>query len=229
MFVIDGEGVYVDESGERPLVGGDLVHVYPGHPHWYGVRGPGHWSECYLVFDGPVFDLALSTGIIPRNPVRSLSPVSGWESRIESFRLRRPPASVAGADREAIDLLSLLNDMRTTDAADMITERADTWLEASTQMLEDDLAHPVSLSAIADALGMSYSTWRRAFRASTGMAPAEYRLHHRLHSARDLLMRSSLSTREIAASLGFSDERHLIRHFRTTFGMTPSRYRDQAR
>ena len=45
----------------------------------------------------------------------------------------------------------------------------------------------------------------------------------------ELLTHTSLSTREIAATLGFSDERHLIRHFRAVTGATPRAFRDAGR
>ena len=52
-------------------------------------------------------------------------------------------------------------------------------------------------------------------------------LDRRLSAAATMLDETAFSTREIAALLGFCDEHHLIRHFRSNFGCTPRRYRDR--
>ena len=231
MYLYRGRGVYVDAEYRLPLEPGSLVHVLPGRPHWYGVEGSGTWAELYLVFGGDLFDLALSSGIIASDPpIRRIVPVNHWARRIDHFRLRRPPRSPAGRDREASEVLQLLVELAGHDTErpaqrDEIC-RADDWFSTSELLLESRLEATIDLREIADVAGMPYETWRRSFRATAGVAPGRYRLLRRIDAARELLLNSSMSTRDIAATLGFSDERHLIRHFKATMGTTPRGYRD---
>lgn len=229
MYLVGGSGRYRDGAIDRPLVPGSLVSVVPGHPHWYGVVGSGHWDEVYLVFDGPVFALAMAHGLIdPGRPVRSLAPVPYWLHRIDSFRTRRAPRTAVGRDHEALDVVRLLGDIRAQeiDGAPAEGGTPADWFARSQELLETDLAEPVDLERVADTVGMPYETWRRRFRDRAGCAPARYRLLRRVDAASTMLAHTSLTTRDIAGSLGFCDEHHLIRHFRSTTGRTPRQFRD---
>jgi transcriptional regulator GlxA family with amidase domain len=102
------------------------------------------------------------------------------------------------------------------------------WLARSQALLASDLAEPLDLPGVAAAVGLGYESWRKRFQAETGLAPARYRAQRRIEAAADLLRRTTLSNREIAASLGFSDEHHFAKRFRATTGRTTSGYRGDA-
>ncbi len=224
--LVRGRGRYRDPAHDVPLEPGDLVTVVPGHPHWYGATAPALWDDVHLVFDGPVFDLAARQGLLDvRTPVRRLRPVQQWVDRIDAFRTRRAPRSAAGVDDEVCDVLRLLVDVSAHDGP---TCGGRGWLAESQALLAADLSAPLALPQVAAAMGMPYETWRRRFRAGTGVPPARYRLLRRIDAARDLLRRTSMDTRDIAASLGFSDEHHLARQFRRVTGRTTRQFRRDA-
>ncbi len=231
ILVFGGAGRYRDPSHDLLLEPGDLVQVLPGHPHWYGVRQGAPWNEAYLAFDGPAFDLCARAGLVDaRAPVRRLRPLEYWLDRVDMFRTRRPPTTTAGADAEVCDVLRLLIDIAARDAeaarGSMTSGRgAGGWLAQSRALLATDLADPMPLPDIAQAVGMSYESWRKRFAAETGVAPARFRTLRRVNAAGDLLQRTTLSNREIAASLGFSDDHHLAKQFRATTGTTTREFR----
>lgn len=235
--LVRGRGRYRDPTHDVVVEPGDLVTVVPGRPHWYGAAGPALWTDVHLVFDGPVFDLAVRQGLLDAGvPVRRLRPPQQWVDRIDAFRTRRAPRTAAGVDDEVCDVLRLLVDVAAHDGAahdarpDGAGPGADgaAWLAESQALLAADLAAPLALADVAAAVGMSYETWRRRFRAGTGVPPARYRLLRRVDAARDLLRRTSMGTRDIAASLGFADEHHLARQFRRTTGRTTAQFRREA-
>ncbi len=232
-YVTAGSGRYREAGRDLPLSAGSLVHVFPGRPHWYGVSGPGGWDEVYLVFEGPIFELAARTGVLdPRQPVRTLLPVPYWLHRLDDFRTRRPPRTAAARDAEACDLLRLLTEIHGTSQPGhgaLDGGRGEDWFLRSQDLLEAELDQPLRPERVAEAVGMPYETWRRRFRERAGCAPARHRLLRRVDAATELLTHTSLSTREIAATLGFSDERHLIRPFRAVTGATPRAVRDAGR
>jgi AraC-like DNA-binding protein len=229
MYVFGGAGRYRDANHDLPLTAGDLVFVLPNHAHWYGVTDRGvTWNEVYIVFDGPVFRTAAAAGLMDAtDPVHHLAPVRYWLHRMDQFRTRRTPRTTAGRDAEACDLLRLLTDInaRTRSAEPHVP--SEDWFVRSQQALEGALGETVDLHDVATEVGMPYETWRRRFQARAGTPPAEYRRLHRIDAAGTLLTDTSLSVREIAANLGFADEHHLNRQFRTAMGMTPRAYRNQ--
>jgi AraC-like DNA-binding protein len=225
MYVLAGCGRYRDASQDVALSAGDLVSVVPGHPHWYGPVDGQTWDELFVVFEGPVFELAAASGLIDvTRPVRRIAPGPLWAHRLDSFRTRRVPRTPAGRDREACELLALLADLHA--GADPEPDGRGDWFTRSQELLEADLGEPLALPGVAAAVGIPYETWRRHFRYRAGVSPARYRRLHRLSAAAALLSDTALTTREIAATLGFSDEHHLARQFRAATGRSPRQHRN---
>lgn len=83
----------------------------------------------------------------------------------------------------------------------------------------------LSLTAVAQAVGVSDSYLRRAFRASYGEAPLEHLLHLRIRHAKDLLQSEFYTVAEIAARCGFHSTGYFIQCFRKQTGETPNAFR----
>jgi AraC family transcriptional regulator len=82
--------------------------------------------------------------------------------------------------------------------------------------------HARDLSAVARRSTAHFS-W--CFKQAFGEPPHAYVVRRRLERACHLMITSTASLREIALSVGFSDQAHLSRLFRTAFGQSPSRWR----
>ena len=82
--------------------------------------------------------------------------------------------------------------------------------------------HAKDLSAVAQ---RSTAHFSRSFKEAFGEPPHAYVVRRRLERACHLMITSSASLREIAQSVGFSDQAHLCRLFRQAFGQSPSRWR----
>lgn len=101
VYIVDGTGTYADANGcQRAIRPGDLILVFPELAHTYGSRDPRGWTEFFLVFEGPVFDLWRQRGLLnSRQPVWHLEPIPYWLSKFESVlgapanRAMHPPCS----------------------------------------------------------------------------------------------------------------------------------------
>ncbi|WP_298883553.1 AraC family transcriptional regulator [uncultured Bradyrhizobium sp.] len=94
--------------------------------------------------------------------------------------------------------------------------------------LEADLAGKLPLKAIAAELGISVSHFSRAFRASTGLPPHRWLLHHRVSTAKRLMSVCGLPLSEIAMSAGFANQSHFTRVFSALTGTSPGAWRRDA-
>jgi AraC-like DNA-binding protein len=215
--LIDGEGNYRDADGraERIRPGAHTI-VPPGFPHTYHTDPGERWTELFVVFTGPLFDsLAHLSGAGPRYPVPLPS--------IEALRtvLRSPPRTRRVAEHQLLALADWLIDIDdTVDNPEVSMEIVD-----AMGRLADDLTASTDLAAVAAEAGLSYDTFRRRFAAQVGQTPAAYRNARRLQAAATLLRLTDLTHREIARTLGFADEFHLSRRFRSHFGVPPRDYR----
>lgn len=97
-------------------------------------------------------------------------------------------------------------------------------LERARQYLDAQLHTAVRSPDIEAVSGLNRYECARQFRIRHGTSPYRYSLLRRLEAAsRELVQDASIAS--LAARFGFSDQAHLTRHFRATFGVTPRRYR----
>lgn len=129
----------------------------------------------------------------------------------DSARLAVMPLERAGGQSQFI-----VNEPPTADGAS---------LAPVLQWLEDRLAEPLSLEAIAKRAGLSVRTLTRRFREQTGTSPLKWLLRARIRQAQSLLETTSASVEQIATRVGFGSATSLREHFQQRVGTTPQAYR----
>lgn len=91
--------------------------------------------------------------------------------------------------------------------------------------MEDNLRRKWSVSKLAQLVNVSPSHLHRLFKLETGKTPAIYLKDRRMKRAQELLETSTLSVKEIARTVGVSDDSHFVRDYKKAYGLTPVRYR----
>ncbi|MFA5262958.1 MAG: helix-turn-helix transcriptional regulator [Opitutaceae bacterium] len=86
------------------------------------------------------------------------------------------------------------------------------------------LREELSVAKLAKEIGISPRHFRRLFRRATGMTPQEYLWSRRVAHGKALLLGGRHNVTEAAAEAGFADQAHMNRHFRATFGVSPSAF-----
>lgn len=97
-------------------------------------------------------------------------------------------------------------------------------VESMKSRLVDDMSAPLSLTELAQTVGLSTFHAARLFTRETGLAPHAWRNQMRLNRALKGL-RAGASVTDVAAASGFTDQSHFTRHFKKTFGVPPGRWR----
>ncbi|MEU3106280.1 GlxA family transcriptional regulator [Streptomyces griseoflavus] len=98
-------------------------------------------------------------------------------------------------------------------------------LEPLLEWIEDNLAHEVTLGALAARAGMSERTFSRRFREQTGTTPLQWLLRARVRRAQYLLENSDHTIERIAQQAGFGSPTAFRERFRKVVGTTPHAYR----
>jgi AraC family transcriptional regulator len=91
--------------------------------------------------------------------------------------------------------------------------------------IEEHLAEPISLEALARLAGLSACYFCRAFRQSLGMPPQRYQLSRRIERAKTLLAKRAASVTDVSLTVGYNDTSAFCTAFRRVTGLTPSAYR----
>lgn len=97
------------------------------------------------------------------------------------------------------------------------------------QWLQNHLAEPGSLAALAARLQVSQRTLARRFQRATGMSARAYLQSLRMAGAKELLKHSNLPVGDIAWQLGITDVSYFSQLFRSHAGMSPLKYRQAVR
>jgi AraC-like DNA-binding protein len=97
-------------------------------------------------------------------------------------------------------------------------------VESMKSRLADDLLAPVTLTELAQTVGLSTFHAARLFTRETGLAPHAWRNQLRIVRALPAL-RAGASVTDVAMDSGFTDQSHFTRHFKRVFGVPPGRWR----
>jgi AraC-like DNA-binding protein len=81
------------------------------------------------------------------------------------------------------------------------------------------------IEVIAEHFNMSKNYISIFFKKHTGESLQQYILNYRMKLTENRVRLSDFTISEIAHQLGFTDESHLIRHFKKRFGANPGEYR----
>ena len=100
-------------------------------------------------------------------------------------------------------------------------------LQQVIEYLDDQIDRNFSLVELAAIANMSPNYFASLFKQSTGYAPHQYVIRHRIERAKKLLLDRKLAIADIAYSLGFAHQSHLNRHFKRLVGVTPKVFRQQ--
>jgi AraC-like DNA-binding protein len=226
----DGSGHYRDVNGiARDVKRGDVIFIYPEIAHRYGPRRGETWSEIYVVFDGVIFDeLRKSTFIDDRQPVLKSPP--DFAERFEQLLEMPRPINSAQRTVEIGNFLTLLGELLEFNLSESTKSTfADSWVAEAKRELEANLEQPIDWENLSRKCGMSYESFRKKFRESTGIAPARYRDERRIAAASGMLIQhQQLTLRAVAHSLGFCDEYNFSKRFKQMKGCSPKEFRKRS-
>jgi AraC family transcriptional regulator len=102
-------------------------------------------------------------------------------------------------------------------------------LVRAVEYIQDQLNTDLTVSGIAQAVGLSPDHFTRLFKKSTGQSPHQYVVQARVRKAKELLTTGKFTISEAAFHVGFVDQSHLTRHFKRVFGLPPKRLLESQR
>lgn len=125
--------------------------------------------------------------------------------------------------------VALVDDAKSTQAPyvdiDMLPTTGHSFSCTVKRRLDDDLAAPYDLRALADTFHVSTRTLLRRFRSETGQSPLTYLQSARVHRAQHLLETTGRTVASIAAGVGYSDPSTFSTVFARHAGRRPRDYR----
>jgi AraC family transcriptional regulator, activator of mtrCDE len=153
-----------------------------------------------------------------------------WNTMTKESRATRVPGSTAlMAALMKSCLLTVLRRVAQRPGINprIFTALADPRLSGAVAAILHTPGAPHSVASLADAAGLSRSTFARQFNQALGYPPMEFVGRARLHHAAAMLRSSTTPVKTIAATSGFASRSHFSRSFREVYGCDPSAYRQE--
>ena len=98
-------------------------------------------------------------------------------------------------------------------------------VQRALSLLDAEVDQRMSVSGLAERVGLSRRELLRLFRRETGKTPGEVLNQRKLERAQSLVLHSHLPLAQIASAVGFSSQSHLTTCYKKYYNTTPARHR----
>jgi PAS domain S-box-containing protein len=173
---------------------------------------PGNLAEAYARDDQQV--MSLGEAIVDKVEL-----IRNADGEVDWCRTTKLPLfdDVGGT----IGLCGIMRDIKRID----VNNAAFLFWTPVVEVMLNEYASALEMSALAQRVGLSISQFNRAFRKRFGTTPYVYLTNIRLNAACQLLVATDLSMAQIALRTGFYDQSHFTNRFARRHGVPPSQYR----
>ena len=232
LYITRGEGVFESEViGKRDISAGNAFLLFPGVWHRYAPNPEVGWDEYWVGFDGALARrLADRRFFTPDDPIYTPGFDESWQELfngvIETIKIEPVGYQQILAALTFQILARLHASSRSAKAGGGLTN---TIIRKAKCMLAENLEQAIDVKAVANDLHVSYSWLRHTFRHHTGFSPHQYQLQLRLNKAKSLLNGTSRRIKDIATQAGFDSPYYFSHLFKKKTGLSPERWRHNAR
>lgn len=106
-------------------------------------------------------------------------------------------------------------------------KRENSYVFSARSYIQDNFSNPgFNVNSVVDYLKIDRSHFYRLFKNETGLSPVDYINRQRISRAEILLSNLRLSIKDVAFSVGFTDQMYFSKVFKRLNGKTPSEFRN---
>ncbi|MGO1245450.1 MAG: helix-turn-helix domain-containing protein [Sphingobacterium sp.] len=227
VFISKGGGIFQSAATEPVEIDeGTCFFLYPGIWHRYKPNANSGWEEYWIGFNGTYPDRLMHSFFNVKRPFVNVGLNFGilklFHSLIETVQQSSPGYRqiITGITLQMLGILNSTSMTREQEGDPVLK-----LINKAKFLLQESLERPIDMETLAKNLPMGYSSFRKYFKAATGVSPNQYHLDLRLKKAINLLTSSTLNISEIADQTGFDSLYYFSRLFKKKTGKSPRQYR----
>ena len=234
-YIISGTGTLMADNakGETQtysIKSGQGFLIFPGQITTYIADQNLPWEYVWIEFDGLRVKEALDLTELSVN-----TPVYHSHSKDLREQLMNEMLYIVHHAKESpfhlIGHLYLFLDYLTQSAksAKLVqsSKMSDYYIKEAINYIEQNFQNNITIEDIAAVCGINRSYFGKIFRNSIGRSPQEFLMNYRMVKATELLKLTSLSIAEIGSAVGYENQLHFSRAFKTIYGISPREWRNQ--
>jgi AraC-like DNA-binding protein len=232
VYITKGRGLFTsDSTPETQICKGRLMVLFPGQWHTYHPLIHTGWNEYYIGFEGEMIDNIVKNSFL--SPEKQILEVGLNEELVNLFSRAIEVAEtdkissqqyLAGIVLHMLGMILSISKNKIFELGDM-----DQKIEQAKIIMNENVFKDVDPEELAMKLNISYSWFRKIFKDYTGYAPAKYFQELKLRKAKQLLVGTSQSVKEISYQLNYTSTEHFFSLFKKRTGFTPLEYRSFGR
>ncbi|AOZ92148.1 AraC family transcriptional regulator [Paenibacillus crassostreae] len=227
VVITEGSGYYQVNGGVRQKVeAGNWFCLFPNAVYNYGPDDDGYWDEYYFAVEGDRVDEWQENWLSSPSLVHKVTIDDALLHKMEMMFMLIDSGIPSNLDRVAMSLEPFVYELVTAGEGNgQGTPR--TFVLNVIEDLSRKLYLPLDPNEIANRHHISVSTLRRIVHEYSGYPLNEFIHRLKAAEARDILLNTELTVKEIGESLGYKDTFYFSRVFKRITGVSPTSYRNR--
>lgn len=235
-YVISGAGTLVADDADGNE---HQFHIHTGQgflifPHqvttyWADKQHP--WEYTWIEFDGLyAAEIIRNAGLSIQNPILHVVDKVAGQTLMET--MLEMAKDVERTHFYKMSKLYLFADclIRASGGTSMPsvsnTTLSDYYLQTAFLYIEKNFMNDISVESIAARCNIHRNRLLKLFKDQIGQGPQEYLIKYRMSKAAQLLLTTKLSINEIGNAVGYVNQLHFSRAFKSVYGMSPKYFRE---
>ena len=226
-YITEGEGVLENQFGKFNLKKGSIFLTFPEVWHRYKPLAETGWTENFIGFDGAIArNIITSPTFSPKMPVFNFGIKEELlDTYLKIFDLikKEKPGFQQIASGMIIKLFGYIISFEKQKG--FSGRKIEQIIETIRFEIRKNPEQELNLTMLAKQHNVSYSYFRKMFKKYTGVSPGQYHLQLRIMRAKELLISTDKSIKEISYELGFQSIFYFSNLFKRKTGISPSNFK----
>ena len=228
-YVISGKGRLHTNDIYYPIHAGQGFLLCPGQSSTYFADEQDPWTYVWIEFDGlRARESVTLAGLSENQPVYTPDRKENG-SHIENLLMHivdHPEYSPTRLIGHALIFLDELIQTSKTKIANTGTKKLrDFYIKEAIAYIDANYQYDISIQDISDACGLNRSYFGRLFKETMSLSPQQFLIQYRMTKAAQLLKGSRIPVAEVGIAVGYENQLHFSRAFKSVFDISPSEYR----
>lgn len=228
-YILKGSGTFYVDGKTYKIKANEGFLICPGTISSYIADNKDPWVYAWVGFKGIKAESYLSLANLSfKNPVFKCSNGDFVKKCFED--MRKSTELNYGKEFRLQGLLAVFLSELIEEQGKNITidsNYKELYIKKSLQFIETNYHRKITVSEIAENIGLNKNYFSTFFRENMGVTPQEYLVKFRMNKACELISNEGLTISDISRSVGYTDPLGFSKIFKKVKGVSPRNYREK--